>query len=72
MGGIMSSKKKELCDEVVKIDRLLNGNGEKGMLQKVDELYSFMDQLKGAKTMLTAILGTSLIGLLLAVYGLFK
>lgn len=68
----MSSKKKELCDEVVKIDRLLNGNGEKGMLQKVDELYSFMDQLKGAKTMLTAILGTSLIGLLLAVYGLFK
>lgn len=62
---------KKLCDEVVRIDRLLNGNGEKGVLEKVDEHETFIQQWTGAFKLLRWIFGTSVLGLLLSVVSLF-
>ena len=61
---------KKLCDEVVRIDRLLNGNGEKGVLEKVDEHETFIQQWTGAFKMLRWIFGTSVLGLILSIVGL--
>jgi hypothetical protein len=43
----MPSKKKSLCDEIVKVERLLNGNGEKGALEKIDEHEDFFRTCAG-------------------------
>lgn len=61
---------KKLCDEVVRIDRLLNGNGEKGVLEKVDEHETFIQQWTGAFKLLRWIFGTSVLGLILSIVGL--
>jgi|GEM_PF-5964329 len=66
----MGARKKELCDEVVRIDRLLNGNGEKGVLEKVDEHETFIQQWTGAFKLLRWIFGTSVLGLILSIVGL--
>ncbi len=58
------------CEKVKQIDRLLNGNGEKGVLQKVDEHETIIQQLVGAMKLLKLITGTSLIGLALSTIGL--
>lgn len=77
------------CAKIIEHDRLLNGNGEKGALEKVEEheaaLQSikdlpamvkdheaFIQQLRGAKAAVVAILGSSLAGVFLQVYGLLK
>jgi hypothetical protein len=66
----MGARKKELCDEVVRIDRLLNGNGEKGALEKVDDHETFIQQWTGAFKLLRWIFGTSVLGLILSIVGL--
>lgn len=66
----MAARKKDLCDEVVRIDRLLNGNGEKGYLEKVDAHETFIQQWTGAFKLLRWIFGTSVLGLILSVVGL--
>ena len=80
-------KEKSLCSEVVQIGRLLNGNGEKGALEKVEEHEvfiqankeipvmvrdheAFIQQLRGIKAAIVAILGTSVIGLIVSIVGL--
>ena len=66
----MGVRKKELCDEVVRIDRLLNGNGEKGALEKVDDHETFIQQWTGAFKLLRWIFGTSVLGLILSIVSL--
>lgn len=62
--------KHEPCDKIKEHDRLLNGNGEKGALEKVDEHESFIQQWTGAFKLLRWIFGTSVLGLILSVVGL--
>ncbi len=59
------------CEKVQQHDRLLNGNGEKGVLQKVDEHEKFIQQWEGAFKLLKLIFGTSVLGLLLSLVSLF-
>lgn len=73
------------CAKIIEHDRLLNGNGEKGALEKVEEHEAalqamkdlptmvkdheaFIQQLRGAKAAIVAILGSSLVGLALQLY----
>ena len=82
-------QKHEPCAKIIEHDRLLNGNGEKGALEKVEEHESalqtmkdipamvkdheaFIQQLRGAKAAVVAILGSSLAGLFLQVYSMLK
>jgi len=53
------------CAKIIEHDRLLNGNGEKGILEKVEEHEAFIQQLRGAKAAVVAILGSSLLGVIL-------
>jgi hypothetical protein len=39
-------KKSQQCDDIVKFGRLLNGNGEKGVLEKVDEHEAFIHECR--------------------------
>jgi len=58
------------CAKIIEHDRLLNGNGEKGILQKVDEHEAFIQQWTGAFKLLRWIFGTSGLGLILSIVGL--
>lgn len=62
--------KHEPCDKIKEHDRQLNGNGEKGVLEKVDEHEAFIQQWTGAFKMLRWILGSSVGALVISILGL--
>jgi hypothetical protein len=66
------SVKHQPCEKIQQIDRLLNGNGEKGVLEKVDDHETFIQQMRGIKIALVAIFGTSLIGAAAAIVSIIK
>lgn len=60
------------CDEIVTVRQAVFGNGQKGLVEKVDDMQSFIDQVKGSITTMKfglTFIGISNIALLIKLFG---
>lgn len=60
------------CDEIVTVRQAVFGNGQKGLVEKVDDMQSFINQVKGSITTMKfglTFIGISNIALLIKLFG---